>query len=191
MGPILTGNSVEGAQPMWRSELVGGRRSGLPTPYTSTNSDRNDWTIAEIENFIRVSSGAINIANARAHPRGPVNLVSQVFTYKMNTSRGRLLAAPPALSLVCGVILAIWSTILHRRCQIPVMRLVSISQLLKSVQTDYITHFASEDAAQIFRPSQLKRMKVKFGLADGLHIGQLGDHKIAGLDVNAKSFDQV
>ena len=139
VAPVLIGLSTGGAQPMYFREF------DLPTPYTSTNTVGNNWTISEIEHFIRVSIGAVALAAARnyntSHPEVAV-IASFATTRKLEPKRVVYLVIPIAVILAGTVCLVVCNDHLHRRSSISIMKMASMDEILKSSEIRLLSDHA-------------------------------------------------
>lgn len=140
-------------------------------PYVDGDTLQNDWSIEEIEKFIRVSVGSVAQASSpnfqNQHPE-PDNITSLIYTRKLDTGRVVYLAVPMLVIAVGEAVLLYLTVRLHERQKLPLMRMTPISELLESCQTEFfLKHFESldvHDAAQLLR---LSSIKVMFGWTQG------------------------
>ncbi|ETI20375.1 hypothetical protein G647_08410 [Cladophialophora carrionii CBS 160.54] len=182
MAPIVVGVSVNGAQPLFYHSP----NAPLPHLYTTTIGKGDHWTSEQLEGFINASISAVAqelvVNQPAAHD---VQIQSLTTTVKLASARVRLLILPVATMLIVTALLVSWSELLHRKYKIPLRRLASLSEFLKSCQTAHIVKEASVDSLQADTPSQLGQLKVKFGRTLGVDTdGTL----IAGLARQVKSF---
>jgi hypothetical protein len=116
VAPIVNGNSVEGAQPVYahgnESDV---RVNRPPIRYTSTNYGSNHlWNIPYIEQFIRISTGALATASSSIWPDGElVTMTSFAYTIKLGPNRSYLLMVLPGIIFASGVLLFLWTKRLH------------------------------------------------------------------------------
>ncbi|KAK0750533.1 heterokaryon incompatibility protein-domain-containing protein [Schizothecium vesticola] len=68
-------------------------------------------------------------------------------------SRSLLLILLPSLVLLITMGVATWSTKIHKRNAIPVMRLAGLAETLKSAQTGYLRAHAATDGAKTYLPA--------------------------------------
>ncbi|EXJ54531.1 hypothetical protein A1O7_09871 [Cladophialophora yegresii CBS 114405] len=182
MAPILVGVSVSGKQPMFYHWGM----APLPHLYTTTIGKGDHWTLEQLEHFINVSISAVVqelVVNQPAEH--DVEIISLTTTTKLESDRVRLLILPVATMLIVMALLVSWSELLHRKYKIPLRRLASLSEFLKSCQTAYVAKKAAADSLQADRPSQLGKLKVMFGRWTGL---DTDESLIAGLGNQVESF---
>jgi hypothetical protein len=165
VAPIVNGNSVEGAPPMYahgnESDV---RVNRPPIRYTSTNHGSNHlWNIPYIEQFIRISTGALATASSGIWPDGElVTMTSFAYTIKLDPNRSYLLIVLPGIIFASGVILFLWTKRLHSRLNIPIMRKATLSEFLKSAQTKEMREVAEVHGSGSMEFSQLDDIRVKF-----------------------------
>ncbi|OJD37672.1 uncharacterized protein BKCO1_6000135 [Diplodia corticola] len=171
--PSVMGLSVHGTQPMFVDSQP------LPKAYaTWTGPQTFHWKLDTIHKFINVSSGALatSLHYIEGSDEPSTNSTSQTLVSRknmkrMNPSRAYYLLIPPLVVLAIIGSLASWSYWIHKRANIPIMRLAHVSEVIKSSQTADISEPASEDAKIPNQQSSLKTMKVKFGVATGGVVG--------------------
>ncbi|OCT48263.1 hypothetical protein CLCR_04003 [Cladophialophora carrionii] len=182
MAPIVVGVSVSGAQPMFYHRP----NAPLPHLYTTTIGKGDHWTSEQLEGFINASISAVAqelvVNQPAAHD---VQIQSLTTTVKLTSVRVRLLILPVATMLIVMALLVSWSELLHRKYKIPLRRLASLSEFLKSCQTAHIVKEASVDSLQADTPSNLGQLKVMFGRTVGV---DANESLIAGLARQVKSF---
>ncbi|KAK4112444.1 hypothetical protein N656DRAFT_789614 [Canariomyces notabilis] len=179
VAPLLASSSVDGTQPMFANSSSTHRPVALTTSATTTtimdsNTDTNTWTIPGLSEFIHVSIGALAQATSsnRDQPNlnpSTVTIRSETLTRKLSPSRAKLLTILPATALTILVLMTVYTAWLHARLAIPVMRPVSLGELLKSAQTAWLRDTAGTDAAKTYLPNELGRVWVRYGVdADGM-----------------------
>jgi hypothetical protein len=160
MAPIVVGQSSRGAQP-----LYGFNEPKLPLIVTSGMDDANNtkWTIAHIEKFIHGAIGALaQAASAGWKEGGPVVMTSFAFTQKLDPERAALLAVPPVLIVVLGILLMIWNQRRHVKLRLPIMRKAPLGEILESALVDDMYLAARSKRAKTGQPSRLNEMIIKF-----------------------------
>ncbi|GME66228.1 hypothetical protein GTA08_BOTSDO04980 [Neofusicoccum parvum] len=171
--PVAMGISVHGAQPMFMDKLP------LPRAYAAfTAPDSYHWKLETLHNFINVSSGALAtsmhyIDETQRSNESPQNatLASRRAVKRLNPSRAYYLLIPPAIILVMIAALAFWNYWLHKRENIPIMRLADVSEVIKSSQTADIMEPAADDAKAPDEPSTLKKLSIRYGVTSGGAVG--------------------
>ncbi|KAL1622741.1 hypothetical protein SLS54_004760 [Diplodia seriata] len=171
--PSIMGLSVHGAQPMFVDSTP------LPKAYaTWIGPQAPHWKLETLRNFINVSSGALAtslhfIEGSDEPSNGSVSntLLSRKAMKRLDPSRVYFLLIPPLVLLTIIGALASWSHWIHKRANIPIMRLAHVSEVIKSSQTADILEPASEDAKVPNEPSSLRRIKVKYGVASDGTVG--------------------
>ncbi|KAK4196666.1 hypothetical protein QBC40DRAFT_268268 [Triangularia verruculosa] len=161
--PILAGVSLEGSQPLFSNNTL----THLPT---SDLSGTNTWTIPGLENFISMSIGATAtslFSHSASSTKQQQELISNLETNKLSTDRAYLLLILPLLYLFLITITALWNMVMHKKHQIPVMRTMNLSELLKSSQTGWMRDKTGADAAKSYLPSDLGGLGVRFGVVEG------------------------
>ncbi|KAK4176838.1 hypothetical protein QBC36DRAFT_351416 [Triangularia setosa] len=161
--PVLVGVSIEGSQPLFSNH-------SSTNLATSDLAGSNNWTIPGLENFVKLSMGTVaaSLFTSSSTPSDQQQeLLSVLETNKLSTERAYLLLIPPLLYILLIILTAIWITTMHRKYQIPVMRTLSLSELLKSSQTAWMKDKTGVDAAKSYLPSELGRLQVKFGVVNG------------------------
>ncbi|KAK4166935.1 hypothetical protein QBC43DRAFT_367851 [Cladorrhinum sp. PSN259] len=185
VSPLLTGPSIDGAQPTFFNSS----QTHLPIPFTSSPilHSQNDWTIRGLESFIHLSIGALaqstssfsdpssgSSSSSSSSSETPIILTTTTHTKKLLTPRTYLLLIPPLITLLVFIALAVYNSVVHKKLGIPVMRLLSTGELLKSSQTRYLRTLASTDAAKTYLPNELADVEVKYGVdRDGI-VGFVG-----------------
>ncbi|KAI2481543.1 hypothetical protein Ptr902_07338 [Pyrenophora tritici-repentis] len=160
MAPIVIGQSSRGAQP-----LYGYNEPKLPLIVTAGMKDANNtkWTIDYIEKFIRGAIGALAQAASGGWDEGdPVVMTSIAFTRKLDPQRVALLAIPPILIVMLGLLLMIWNQKRYVKLRLPNMRKASLSEILKSALTDDMYHVALSEKDNPGRPSRLNKVMIKY-----------------------------
>lgn len=179
VAPITVGFSVDGAQPMYSFQ-----KNGLPKHSTTiTRSGRNDeWTGDYIENFIKVTMGAAALGESKNWPNGSaVEFTSFKDSAKLDPSRPLLLLVPPLMILLCAIVLLVCNLYMHRWMQLPIMRLATLSEFLKSAQTEDLCRTALNDMQIPNRSSRLGKVAVEFGLTSNGLWGLTGPGSERGL----------
>ncbi|KAH8623599.1 hypothetical protein IG631_22078 [Alternaria alternata] len=160
MAPIVVGQSSRGAQP-----LYGFNEPKLPLIVTSGMDDANNtkWTIAHIEEFIHGAIGALAQAASAGWEEGdPVVMTSFAFTRKLDPERAALLAIPPVLIVVLGMLLMIWNQRRHVKLRLPTMRKAPLGEILESAFMDDMYLAARSRRAKTGQPSRLNEMIIKY-----------------------------
>lgn len=160
VAPVTNGASVAGAQPMYSYH-----KDGLPVSFTTTGrGGRNDeWTIEYIENFIEGSLGASALGDSSNWKNGtPVEFTSLKNSVKLDPSRPMLLLVPPLAILLCAIVLVCCNVRMHSQMKLPIMRLATLSEILKSAQTEELRRTALNDMQISNRPSRLGNVAVEF-----------------------------
>ncbi|KAK0648660.1 hypothetical protein B0T16DRAFT_287356, partial [Cercophora newfieldiana] len=168
IAPLLAAPSVDGAQPMFSNSTTSGRA----IPFTGTAllpGTTNVWTTEGITDFIRVAIGALAQTTSSVPPStgttlAPVAITTTATLKKLSPSRALLLIILPLIVLAIASAVATWSSVVHKREGIPVMRLMGLGEVLKSAQTRYLRDQASTDAAKTYLPSELANVRVRFGV---------------------------
>jgi hypothetical protein len=193
VAPVLVAPSIQGAQPLYYRETD--TKTGLPVPYSKApygdaDNLQNDWTVKEIENFIRVSVGSVAQASSRnfknQHPK-PENVTSLIYLRKLDTGRVSYLIIPMLVILI-GETVLLYSTVrLHERQKVPLMRMAPISELLNSCWTEFFLKYSEDldvhDATQL---SRLNSIKVMFGWTQGMT-----KKRVAGLSTRVDRFCDI
>lgn len=163
VAPVTNGISIEGTQPMYEYDEHLPKRSTT----TSNGHPNYQWNLDNIKNFISVSIGASLIGDSSSWPSGESRkFTSHVYVMKLQPLRYKLLLIPPAVILVNGTILLVVNIYLHRKLRIPIMRLATLSEILKSAQTKNLSRRAAEDMLSPDQKSQLVDIAVKFSMTD-------------------------
>ncbi|KAK4223197.1 hypothetical protein QBC38DRAFT_488114 [Podospora fimiseda] len=173
ISPLLTGPSIDGAQPTFYNSSTTNR----PIPFTSLaiplSESQNNWTIPALQEFIHLSIGALAQSTSSSSESTPTQLVTTILTLhkikSLSYPRSLLLLIPPLITLCIFISLAIWNTLVHKKLGIPVMRLLSTGEILKSVQTRYMRQIAGIDSAKTYLPQDMGGIEVKYGVdRDGI-----------------------
>lgn len=162
------GINVNGAQPVY------GKGANGMAIWTSSaiNSTGDNWTLAEIEDFINVSTGAVAMRlPGFVQSADPATIFSQYSSLQLDHSRSYILILPVATILAMTLVLAWRNAAMHSRMRIPAMRLATVSDILKSSQTTDIRLAAGVDALDPTMPSKLGAMEVRYGLCPGDVVG--------------------
>ena len=168
VAPLLTSPSIDGTQPMFTNSST----TNLPLPFTtSTSTNTNTWTIPGLTSFIHLSIGAL-AQSTSSSSSSPASITIPILTTlplrTLSLSRTLLLLIPPLLTITILLLLALYTTHLHSRLHIPVMRLADLPELLKSAQTGWMREVGGTDAAKGFLPSELGAVGVRFGVEEGV-----------------------
>ncbi|KAL2130638.1 hypothetical protein VTI74DRAFT_6139 [Chaetomium olivicolor] len=189
VAPLMASTSVEGTQPMFTNSTS----TGLPVALTTTSSpdpnthNTNTWTILGLERFIHLSIGALAQATASSHPTTSSNpssapvvtLVTTPLLKKLSPRRALFLLIPPLLTITILVTMAVYTVRLHASLSVPVLRALNLPELLKSSQTAWLRDIAGTDAAKTYLPSEMGRVKVRYGV-DGEGIAGFVDGSSSG-----------
>lgn len=178
IAPLLASTSVDGTQPMFANSSSTHRPVALTTsaPLSADSAASNTWTIPGLEEFIRLSIGALAQATSGPPTAASPGAENQAITLhttalarKLSPARSYLLVILPAVSLALLLAAAAGSTHLHARLAMPVMRCAGLGELLKSAQTAWLRDQAGTDAAKTYLPHELAALRVRYGVdADGL-----------------------
>ncbi|KAL1604870.1 hypothetical protein SLS60_004410 [Paraconiothyrium brasiliense] len=169
VAPITNGVSVEGTQPLYDY-----KRNELPVHVTTPASGgpNDKWDFSYIENFISVSIGASAIGDSSSWSIGDdhkVNITSHLSQPKLDPSRPLVLIIPPAIILLSAIVLLMCNLRLYRQARLPIMRLATLSEILKSSQTTSLREAAVSEMQRPDNPSGLEQLVIKFeGLGNGL-----------------------
>ncbi|KAK4446540.1 hypothetical protein QBC34DRAFT_496828 [Podospora aff. communis PSN243] len=158
IAPLLAAPSVDGAQPLFSNSTTTSR----PIPFTGSSplpGTTNAWTTEGITTFIRIAIGALAQTTSSPHLASTdtttTTLTTSAPVQKLSPSRALLLIILPVLILTIAATVATWSTLVHKREGIPVMRMMGMAEVLKSAQTRYLRDQAATDAAKTYLPSEL------------------------------------
>lgn len=184
MAPIVVGQSSRGAQP-----LYGYNEPKLPLIVIAGMIDANDtkWTIHSIEKFIRGAIGALAQA-ARGGPDDgdPVFMTSFAFTRKLDPQRVALLAIPPVLIVILGLLLMIWNQKRYVKLRLPIMRKAPLGEILKSALTDDMYYAVQSEKGGTDKPSRLNKMMIKYEEAS-----KSGEWSLLKVGKNTKEEDSL
>ena len=185
--PLMAGTSADGwTQPMFLNSTATGRAQAYPGNAAETS---NNWTTAGLEEFIRLSIGALAQATSTTRPSSnsttsaaqqqqqqqqQLLLTTSTPTRKLQPWRAHLLALPPSLSAAALLAVAVLAARLHARLGIPVMRQAGVGELLKSAQTAWLREQAGVDAAKTYLPHGLGALAVRYAVDDGAGGGLVG-----------------
>ncbi|KAH6643726.1 hypothetical protein C7974DRAFT_419306 [Boeremia exigua] len=154
VAPVANGAYVYGTQPIATHRL--------------TRAKNDAWTIAYIDNFIRVSTGASMLGevdkwgfNDPKHP-STVRFPSYFAIVKMDPGKVYLLGILPLVILSCGAVLMVWNVKMHRSMALPIMRKATLGEIIKSSQTAHIRGPAAYDQQNAAKPSSLEELHVQF-----------------------------
>ncbi|EGS22342.1 uncharacterized protein CTHT_0018660 [Thermochaetoides thermophila DSM 1495] len=180
VAPVLTAPSVYGNQPSFLNFSA----TGLPIPYTKLPSDEEDyptpeantWTIAGLTTFVYLSIGAVVQSTLSQTGPEPITLTTNVDLLSFLSNRTFLLLFPPLLTFTILIFFMIYTTMLHAKHSIPVLRLFSLPELLKSSQTQFLRDIAGVDAAKGYLPAHdLAKTRVRFGVErTGMGLNMMG-----------------
>lgn len=162
VSPITIGASVAGAQPMFRPN---DKNYTIPIIYPTDAREGFDdqWNITYIENFVKVAIGASALGESTNSLNfDPVEFISFQRTVKLDPRRPVLLIVPPLVILFCAIILLVWNLYMHHQMQVPIMRLATLSEFIKSSQTKDLRRIAMDDMQNSNRPTQLDNVAIEF-----------------------------
>ncbi|KAH7028319.1 hypothetical protein B0J12DRAFT_350677 [Macrophomina phaseolina] len=173
VAPAVMGISIHGAQPMFED------LDPLPGGYATYRGPKaHHWELATLHRFINVSSGALatsmHLAKNTDQPTDrPLStlLVSRKPVRRLASARAYYLLAPLFVVLAAIAVLVGWNCWLHRRANVPIMRLAHVSEVIKSAQTADVLEPAGEDSKYPSEPSTLKDLRVRFGMTSGGVLG--------------------
>lgn len=173
VAPTVMGISIHGAQPMYADDYP------LPGGYaTYTGPKSHHWQLETLHNFINVSSGALAtsmhfIKNTNDPNRRPLStsLTSKKPVNRLDPSRAYYLLIPPFVILAIVGVLAGWNHWIHKRANIPIMRMAHVSEVIKTSQTADVLEPAGEDSKYPNEPSTLGKLRVKYGVTPGGVVG--------------------
>ncbi|KAK0724517.1 hypothetical protein B0H67DRAFT_479855 [Lasiosphaeris hirsuta] len=168
VSPLMAGSSVDGTQPMFFNSTSSNRA----VPYTTSTAERNTWTVAGLEEFIRLSIGALAQTTTTTTTKTAttpdtntnITLTFTTSTKKLSPPRALLLTILPSLILAVALATAGWLTYVHAHDNIPVMRTAGVGELLKSAQSGYLREVAATDAARAYLPHELGAVEVMYGV---------------------------
>lgn len=165
VAPVAFGISVNGMQPNFERE---GKWLRTFAWSSSTPLPDETYDIKLIENFIRVSSGALaqgmsqkvyRIAAANRALNTTVH--SKLATLQLENSRSFYLLILPGILMVMIVILAIWDESMYRKTELPEMRLAGVGELIKSAQTADMRAMVDAQTAEVSRLGKARVQYVK------------------------------
>lgn len=162
VAPITIGLSVAGAQPMYRPN---DKNYTIPIIYTTEAREGfyDKWNITYIENFVKVAIGASVLGEStNALNFDPVEFSSFKQSVKLDPRRPVLLIVPPLVILFCAIILLVWNLYMHRRMQVPIMRLATLSEFTKSSQSEDLCRMAMVDMRNSDGPTGLEKVSIGF-----------------------------
>lgn len=181
VAPLLVTPCVNGSQPLYYRWDTNDTR--LPSAYTRapyvTGEENYKWSQKNLEDFIETAIGSVAHSASTNNKRDWTVIRSRVSTRKLYPGRSVYLAIPLTVLLVGELTLLFWSACVHRSLRLPVMRLASMSELLKSVLTDYFFHLPENDC-KASECSKLDLVKVRFGWTTGPNgrVAGLADHVV-------------
>ncbi|KAF2632447.1 hypothetical protein BU25DRAFT_454772 [Macroventuria anomochaeta] len=127
------------------------------------NESNDQWNMTYIENFIEAFISVSILGDSNNFNNGDVRtLASYSYVLKLQSPRCKLLMVSPMIILINGAILLIMILHLHHKLRIPVLRLATPIEILKSAQTDHLSCQAANDMLKPTQPSQLEKIKVRF-----------------------------
>lgn len=156
-----TGTPIYGAQPMFAHNGP----TELPAVLTTTQlrNVTDQWTQAELENFIDVTSGALALAmSAQSH--GTATLTSRKVELQLVPSRAWYLLAPAAAVLITTAFLAIWVSRAYRDSRIQGVRAGKTSDMIWSTQNRSMRDGVEELRSSSHGSEKLDEMKVRYTL---------------------------
>ncbi|KAK5193589.1 hypothetical protein LTR92_006960, partial [Exophiala xenobiotica] len=153
---------------------------GLPAAYTRapyvTYAEANyTWSLLNVTNFIETSIGAVAQASAMNNANGSAIITSRASTKKLYEGRALYLIIPMMVIVLGQGVLLYWSAHMHQTERLPIMRMASVSEILKSALTDFFVETARTNH-QPSEESQLGKVSVKFGWtnSEGTEVAGLG-----------------
>lgn len=168
----VMGINVGGTQPMFRKGPL-----GLPLPWTTANDGANtDFTREEIETFIAISGGAINLgiagqfwppSQSGIHFDPVIILESESFDAHITSTTPYILLVPIVTITIAGITLVTFNIWVHARERIPHMRLATVGELVTSAQTADIREIATGAVGS----RTFHGPKVRFGVCSDGAIG--------------------
>lgn len=176
VAPLLVAVCIDGSQPLYYRWVTDDKilpSAYTDAPYAEGQADYN-WSLKNLKDFIEAAIGTVAHASSMNNPTGWTLIQSRVSTKKLYPGRSIYLAIPLTILIVGEVSLLFWSTHVHRSQRIPVMRMASIGELLKSALTDYFFDLARQDCGK----SQYSKLE-KFNVRSGWTTGPNG--RVAGL----------
>lgn len=185
VAPLLVSMCVNGSQPLftrWDPRSV----HGLPAantraPFTNIIEDNYSWSTSNVIDFIEASVGAVAQASSRNMPTGHTTIVSRAPTKKLYEGRARYLIIPIAVIVFAQTTLFYWNARMHRSEKLPIMRLATVGEILKSAQTDFFAEFARKN----YEPGEASRLGteyVRYGPTKSM------DLEVAGLGKDVSRF---
>ncbi|KAJ4291840.1 hypothetical protein N0V90_009736 [Kalmusia sp. IMI 367209] len=158
------GINIMGMQPMY----VKGTNGFAFWTSTMYDYDANNlnWSLDSIKEFIDVSAGAVAM-RIPSYYHTNTKVYSQYYELQFDHRRSYVLLAPVATILLMTIMLAWRNISMHRSMHVPVMRLATVGDILKSAQTSDVREAAEVDALDPTRPSKLDEMEVQYGVYSG------------------------
>lgn len=170
LGVAITtfGTSVYGAQPMFTSGTVG-TDTILPVVYTTSSDSNpvNDWTLANLTNFIDVGSGALGLAMTRSWNPNSTVVTSEHDALRIEPRRIWLLLFLPVAIVAIFVLLTIIAGIEYRHTGVPSMRLVSTGELIYGSHTSELRAAVNEARVSAASLKNFEHLRVRYGVIDG------------------------
>jgi hypothetical protein len=168
--PSFFGGTVFGTQSMFSPGNTGGNFSRpLPVAYTTSISglDSSDhaWDQETLINFINVSSGALGLVLTRSWGSGNITVLSELATPRLALDSTFILLAPVGIALLAIVMLLWLSALLYKDTNVPVVRLGTTAEIIRSSQTADIQEALSHHRGVSERDrAALSRFQVKYGV---------------------------
>jgi hypothetical protein len=113
-----------------------------------------------------VAQSSSHTTNTTIRGLEPEILISAIRVRGLDTSRVWLLTVPLLFMLLLAVILVCWVTRLYAKLNVSIMRLASLSELLKSCQTPYLQQRAQDDATVVDEMSRLEKVEIMYGTGE-------------------------
>lgn len=136
VSPIISGVSASGNQPLFNYLT---NTSNLIPGGTSDGGELNvTWTLGSIHDLIDRSIGAMAQADSLAFRWRRLVMSSTVYADRMDPVRNLLLAVPVIIMISIWFMLALWTIRLHRRCELPIMKMGETAEMLKACQNELI-----------------------------------------------------
>ena len=165
--PSMMGPNIWGAQPMSQTGLrLPNSSYALPAAYSDIlgASTNEEWALANITNFVNVSSGALAIYIAQTFALGSTIVGSKLALQRLQTGRSFALLAPVGIALVSVFVLAILSGSMHRSARVKDVRLGWTSEILVRGGTGELKAVVDSVRAGRMEPRVLEEKRLWFGL---------------------------
>ncbi|KAJ9614465.1 hypothetical protein H2200_002602 [Cladophialophora chaetospira] len=176
VAPLLVTTCVNGSQPLfYRSDNMSLPAAYTRAPYASHVEPEYSWSSADVKHFIETAVGAVAQASSMNNANGSTIITSRASTRKLHEGRAVYLTLPMLVIVAGQAVLLYWSAHMHRTEQLPIMRMASVSEILKSAQTDFFVDMARNNH-QPGEESHLGKVNVKFGwtCSEGREVAGLG-----------------